>query len=96
VPSDAGASARVRQEHEEGLQAGAQVSFTCYTYLFATDASLPCPICWGHARSPVPSHLAPITKPLFHNPHSKPPFPVLYHTVNTNSLLAAFQRSNGY
>jgi meiotic recombination protein REC8 len=28
MPSDAGASARVRQEHEEGLQAGAQVSFT--------------------------------------------------------------------
>jgi len=27
MPSDAGASARVRQEHEEGLQAGAQVSF---------------------------------------------------------------------
>jgi meiotic recombination protein REC8 len=28
VPSDDGASARVRQEHEEGLQAAAQVSFT--------------------------------------------------------------------
>jgi meiotic recombination protein REC8 len=28
MPSDAGASARVRQEHEEGLQVGAQVSFT--------------------------------------------------------------------
>jgi hypothetical protein len=35
MPSDAGASARVRREHEEGQRAGAQVSFTALSHCFS-------------------------------------------------------------
>ena len=34
MPTDAGASARVRREHEEGLNAGAQVSFAVLSHIF--------------------------------------------------------------
>jgi meiotic recombination protein REC8 len=34
MSGDAGASARVRREHEEGRQAGAQVSFTALSHVF--------------------------------------------------------------
>lgn len=58
--SDAGASARVRQEHEEGQQRGAQVSFTAVSYpvctasLLANHTSIlfPALACPHHADTP--------------------------------------------
>jgi len=49
--SDAGASAKVRKEHEEGRMGGTQVSFTAVFALFVTLPSLPCLLrydAWPH------------------------------------------------
>jgi meiotic recombination protein REC8 len=66
MPSDDGASARVRQEHEEGLQAGALVSFTRGQHLFYHLS----PHSPSHARYAVislllSSSIRHLTTPLF-------------------------------
>jgi meiotic recombination protein REC8 len=49
--SDAGASARVRQEHQERQQGGAQVSFAAASHLFRTASLLA-----RHSRVPLITH----------------------------------------
>lgn len=58
--SDAGASAQVRQEHEEGVQAYAPVSFTCCFYPFCTFSLTLRPSC-------IYSLISPPLSPLLHH-----------------------------
>ena len=56
IHSDAGASARVRREHQEGHDDGNQVSFAAVFHVFCVSLSLRCPAfgaCWPHSS---PSH----------------------------------------
>jgi hypothetical protein len=46
IHSDAGASAKVRKDHEEGRMGGAEVSFTTLCYAASTLLSLVCPWTW--------------------------------------------------
>jgi hypothetical protein len=92
MPSDAGASAQVRQEHEEGLQAGAQVSFTwgphlsCYLlplYLFLHSL-----VSHSHNFCHITSssHYSS-----FYQPSQYLNFLFPQHNVNSNLPLAAVQ-----